>query len=101
MNSSSMQSTPVVPTIKCEDTSPSPAVNISDGDPTGGGGGSGYNLGVNVNLNAAVTNLLAAESACTTPRTPEILNSLIAMSNPLDQYNYTSSEKCATPGYKV
>lgn len=62
-----------------------------------------YNLNVNVNVAAssAVTNLLAVESACTTPRTPEILNSLIAMTNPMDDYNYNASEKCATGGLRV
>lgn len=51
-----------------------------------------YNLNVNVSAaGTAVNNLLAVESACTTPRTPEILNSLIAMTNPLDGYNFNSS----------
>lgn len=86
-------SVPALPTIKCED------ISSADSDPTGGGGGSSYNLSVNVNL-GAVSNLLAAESASSTPKTPEILNSLIAMSNPLDQYHYSSNEKCPTPGYK-
>ncbi|XP_071441094.1 activating transcription factor 3 isoform X2 [Hetaerina americana] len=40
-----------------------------------------YNL--NVNLATSATTL-AVESACTTPKTPEILNSLIAMTNPFD-----------------
>lgn len=48
-----------------------------------------------------VTNLLAVETACTTPRTPEILNSLIAMTNPLDDFNYNLSEKCAIGGPRV
>lgn len=49
-----------------------------------------------------VSNLLAVETACTTPRTPEILNSLIAMTNPLDDYNYNNaSEKCAIGGPRV
>lgn len=45
-----------------------------------------YNLNVNLAASAAsaVNNLLAVETGCTTPRTPEILNSLIAMTNPLD-----------------
>lgn len=48
-----------------------------------------YNLNVNVSAaGTAVNNLLAVESACTTPRTPEILNSLIAMTNPLDGYSF-------------
>lgn len=93
MNSSSM-SAPAIPTIKCEDVSP------GDAGPGGVGAVSAYNLSVNVNL-GAVSNLLAAESAASTPRTPEILNSLIAMTNPLDQYNYNTNDKCPTPGYKV
>ncbi|XP_077292757.1 activating transcription factor 3 [Arctopsyche grandis] len=57
------------------------------------------NVSLNVTTaNSLVSNLLAVESACTTPRTPEILNSLIAMTNPLDDYNYNASEKCATGG---
>lgn len=63
-----------------------------------------YNLNVNVNSavsNSLVSNLLAVETACTTPRTPEIVNSLIAMTNPLDDYNYNASEKCATGGPRV
>ncbi|XP_022118981.2 activating transcription factor 3 [Pieris rapae] len=82
MNSSSMSS--AVPTIKCEDTSPSPTAAVgNDGD-------SASYLSVNVNLNAAMINLLAAENAgnATTLRTPEIVNDLITMTNPLDQYNY-------------
>lgn len=49
-----------------------------------------YNLNVNLATSAAnaVNNLLAVETGCTTPRTPEILNSLIAMTNPLDNYNF-------------
>ncbi|KAF5299601.1 hypothetical protein FQA39_LY11516 [Lamprigera yunnana] len=45
-----------------------------------------YNLNVNLAESAAnaVNNLLSVDNACTTPRTPEILNSLIAMTNPLD-----------------
>lgn len=60
------------------------------------------NVSLNVSTaNSLVSNLLAVESACTTPRTPEILNSLIAMTNPLDDYNYNASEKCATGGPRV
>lgn len=84
-----------VPTIKCEDTSPSPCGGATDGEGIPGPGGS-YNL--NVNLSAAVTNLLAAESGGNTPRTPEILNSLIAMSNPLEQYNFNEKNDS---GFKV
>ncbi|XP_039757160.1 proto-oncogene c-Fos [Pararge aegeria] len=81
MNSSSISS--AVPTIKCEDTSPSPT------GPVGTDGESGAYLSVNVNLSAAMMNLLAAESvATTTLRTPEIVNDVITMTNPLDQYNY-------------
>ncbi|XP_044254892.1 activating transcription factor 3 isoform X2 [Tribolium madens] len=47
----------------------------------------------NLNVNLASTavnshNLLMVDSACTTPRTPEILNSLIAMTNPMDNYSF-------------
>lgn len=48
-----------------------------------------YNLNVNVSSSAAGSsgsNLLGVESSCTTPKTPEILNSLIAMTNPFDGY---------------
>ena len=48
-----------------------------------------YNLNVNVASSAAGSsgsNLLGVESSCTTPKTPEILNSLIAMTNPFDGY---------------
>ncbi|XP_045774024.1 transcription factor kayak [Maniola jurtina] len=81
MNSSSISS--AVPTIKCEDTSPSPT------GPVGTDGESGAYLSVNVNLSAAMMNLLAAETGGTTTlRTPEIVNDVITMTNPLDQYNY-------------
>nr|CAD7392118.1 unnamed protein product [Timema cristinae] len=43
-----------------------------------------YNLNVNVAMN---NNLLCVENSCTTPKTPEILNSLMAMTNPFDGYN--------------
>ncbi|GBP49187.1 Activating transcription factor 3 [Eumeta japonica] len=88
-----------VPTIKCEEAASPVAMATAEGAGGGGGGvgaADGF-LSVNVNLSTAVTSLLAVESACSTPRTPEILNSLIAMSNPLDQYQYTN-EKCPTPG---
>lgn len=47
-----------------------------------------YNLNVNLAATtaSAVNNLLSVESACTTPRTPEIVNSLMAMTNPMDNY---------------
>ncbi|KAG6450199.1 proto-oncogene c-Fos [Manduca sexta] len=83
MNSSSMSS--AVPTIKCEDTAPSPGAGADDG------GAGAYNLSVNVNLSAAVINMLTAETATTTLRTPEIVNDVITMTNPLDQYNYDKS----------
>lgn len=77
-----------VPTIKCEDTSPSPAAAAVGTDGEAGT----YNLSVNVNLSSAMINLLAAENAGTTTlRTPEIVNDVITMTNPLDQldqYNY-------------
>ncbi|XP_060804026.1 activating transcription factor 3 [Amyelois transitella] len=84
MNSSSMSST--VPTIKCEDSSPSPSAPVG----TDGEAGTGaYNLSVNVNLNAAMINLLSVETPNTTTlHTPEIVNDVITMTNPLDQYNY-------------
>lgn len=44
-----------------------------------------YNLNVNVNA-AGAAGLLGVEGSCTTPKTPEILNSLIAMTNPFDGY---------------
>ncbi|KAF5308848.1 hypothetical protein FQR65_LT00548 [Abscondita terminalis] len=60
-----------------------------------------YNLNVNLAQSAAnaVNNLLSVDNACTTPRTPEILNSLIAMTNPLDNYNFGDDPpKTATNG---
>ncbi|XP_063364952.1 activating transcription factor 3 [Cydia amplana] len=88
MNQSSMSA---VPTIKCEEVA-SPVGGAVGADDPGGA----YNLSVNVNLSASVIGLLTAESANTTLRTPEIVNDLITMTNPLDQYNY--SEK--TSGFK-
>ncbi|CAD7086727.1 unnamed protein product [Hermetia illucens] len=43
------------------------------------------------NLNIPTTSLLGIDgsSLCTTPKTPEILNSLMAMTNPLDNYTFT------------
>lgn len=81
MNSSSISS--AVPTIKCEDTSPSPTAAV------GTDGESGAYLSVNVNLSATMMNFLAAEGGGTTTlRTPEIVNDVITMTNPLDQYHY-------------
>jgi hypothetical protein len=49
-----------------------------------------HNLNVNLASTAAsaVNINILVDSACTTPRTPEILNSLIAMTNPMDTYSY-------------
>lgn len=50
-----------------------------------------YNLNINLATTAApsaVNNLLMVETGGNTPRTPEILNSLMAMSNPLDNYDF-------------
>ncbi|KAL4715598.1 hypothetical protein ACJJTC_006177 [Scirpophaga incertulas] len=90
MNSSSMSST--VPTIKCED-SPSPSDALGDGEST-----AAYNLSVNVNLSTAMMNLLSAETNTTTLRTPEIVNDVITMTNPLDQYNYNDKISSFKPG---
>lgn len=50
-----------------------------------------YNLNVNLATTAAnAVNNLLVESTCTTPRTPEILNSLIAMTNPLDNFAFAN-----------
>lgn len=40
----------------------------------------------NLNVQLASSANLTVENSCTTPKTPEILNSLIAMSNPFDNY---------------
>ncbi|EFN86886.1 hypothetical protein EAI_04548 [Harpegnathos saltator] len=53
-----------------------------------------YNLNVNVNPSptaGAAAGLLGVAAAEVTPRTPEIVNSLIAMTNPFEGYN--SNEK--------
>lgn len=48
-----------------------------------------HNLNVNLAATAATAaNNLLVESGGTTPRTPEILNSLIAMTSPLDNYQF-------------
>lgn len=53
-----------------------------------------YNINVNL-ATTATSNHLLVESICTTtPRTPEILNSLIAMTNPLDNYNFGGGNGC-------
>lgn len=46
------------------------------------------------NSNATLTSLLGVDNGglCTTPKTPEILNSLMALTNPLDNYNFTSTD---------
>lgn len=57
-----------------------------------------YNLNVNLATTAAnAVNNLLVESTCTTPRTPEILNSLIAMTNPMDNYAYTNGKNVSKP----
>lgn len=60
-----------------------------------------YNLNVNVASSAAATtgssaNLLGVESSCTTPKTPEILNSLMAMTNPFDGYTVRNVPRIAS-----
>lgn len=53
-----------------------------------------YNLNVDLATSAAnAANSLLVESASNTPRTPEILNSLIAMTNPLDNYSFEDTKK--------
>lgn len=48
-----------------------------------------HNINVNLAIAAAnAANSLLVESGGTTPRTPEILNSLIAMTNPMDGYQF-------------
>lgn len=57
-----------------------------------------YNLNVS-GAGGAASNLLSlpqGESSCTTPRTPEILNSLIAMTNPFDSYRANSAPRLAS-----
>lgn len=46
------------------------------------------------NLNIPPSSLLGVEGSgglCSKPNTPEILNSLIAMTNPLDNYNFNTN----------
>lgn len=51
-----------------------------------------YNLNVNVNPSpTAAAGLLGVTAAEVTPRTPEIVNSLIAMTNPFDSYSHERS----------
>lgn len=60
-----------------------------------------YNLNVDLATSAQnAVNSLLVESTNSTPRTPEILNSLIAMTNPLDNYpfNDSISKKSPTSG---
>ncbi|CAH2041360.1 unnamed protein product, partial [Iphiclides podalirius] len=71
-----------VPAIKCED-SPSPTAPVG----TEGEGGA-FKMSINVNLSTAMMNLLAADNAGPALRTPEIVNDVITMTNPLDQYSY-------------
>jgi hypothetical protein len=58
-----------------------------------------YNLNVNVASSAAGSsgsNFLGVENSCTTPKTPEILNSLIAMTNPFDGYGMRNVPRIAS-----
>lgn len=54
------------------------------------------------NLNTPPSSLLGIEGHHgfgTTPKTPEIVNSLIAMSNPMDNYSFsTTTSTASTPG---
>ncbi|CAG9836127.1 unnamed protein product [Diabrotica balteata] len=53
-----------------------------------------YNLNVDLATSAQnAVNSLLVDSTSSTPRTPEILNSLIAMTNPLDNYSFDDSTK--------
>lgn len=53
-----------------------------------------YNLNVDLATSAAnAANSLLVDSTSNTPRTPEILNSLIAMTNPLDNYTFEDTKK--------
>ncbi|CAH1159922.1 unnamed protein product [Phaedon cochleariae] len=55
-----------------------------------------YNLNVDLAQSAAnAVNALLVEGAATTPRTPEILNSLIAMTNPMDGYGFQGGKRKA------
>ncbi|XP_046748988.1 activating transcription factor 3-like [Diprion similis] len=55
-----------------------------------------YNLNVNVNPSpAAAAGLLGVAAAEVTPRTPEILNSLIAMTNPFEGYPHERNRERA------
>ena len=57
-----------------------------------------YNLNVS-GAGGGASNLLSlpqGESSCTTPRTPEILNSLIAMTNPFDSYRANNAPRLAS-----
>ncbi|XP_022918831.2 activating transcription factor 3 isoform X1 [Onthophagus taurus] len=47
-----------------------------------------YNLDTNLAASNATLNTLLCVETGATPRTPEILNSLMAMTNPLDGYNF-------------
>ncbi|EFA02502.1 activating transcription factor 3 isoform X2 [Tribolium castaneum] len=55
-----------------------------------------HNLNVNLASTAVNSHNLLVDSACTTPRTPEILNSLIAMTNPMDNYSYGNNNIAKT-----
>ncbi|KPJ20029.1 Transforming protein v-Fos/v-Fox [Papilio machaon] len=73
-----------VPSIKCEE-SPSPSAPLGAEGETEG---AGFKMSINVNLSTAMMNLLAADNVGPALRTPEIVNDVITMTNPLDQYNY-------------
>lgn len=45
----------------------------------------------NFNMSLSTPPMLGVDICSQTPRTPEILNSLIAMTNPLDLYSFTPS----------
>lgn len=55
-----------------------------------------YSLNVNVNPSpASAAGLLGVAAAEVTPRTPEILNSLIAMTNPFEGYQHERNRERA------
>lgn len=51
-----------------------------------------FNLNVNVAAHLTPGALLGIDGQCSTPRTPEIVNSLIAMGNPFDALGKTGQE---------
>ena len=52
-----------------------------------------------VNLEQATSHLLTLENGGSIPRTPEILNSLIAMTNPLDSYHFLDNNHKQFPTF--